>query len=107
MSVARERILAVLDGCCQSSAFPMLDNGYVYLAATRMSVYRSEADWAIVIEVFGFSPRTGLPDTAIQTFASRLHCRNTPANYVTRQAYEAYLANNPNNEFRVVFPIDD
>jgi hypothetical protein len=34
-------ILAVLDGCCDSCTFPMLDNGYVYLAATRLSAYRS------------------------------------------------------------------
>jgi hypothetical protein len=52
-------ILAVLDGCFDSFTFPMLDNGYVYLAATRLSAYRSESDWAIAIEVFGFSPRAG------------------------------------------------
>ena len=53
-------ILEVLDAACDSFAFPMLDNGYVYLAATRLSLFRSAADWAMVIEVFGFSPRAGL-----------------------------------------------
>jgi len=102
-----EAILAVLDDCCDAYTFPMLDNGYVYLAATRLSVFRSENDWALVIEVFGFSPRGGLPDTHIHTFASRLHNRDTPANYVSAEAYENYLHNNPNNESRFVYPISE
>jgi hypothetical protein len=57
------RILAVLDRSCNAFTFPMLDNEYVYLAATRLSLYRTAAVWAMVIEVFGFSPRAGLPDT--------------------------------------------
>src|SRR6185369_10753239 len=102
-----QEILSILDRCCAAFTFPMLDNGYVYLAATRLSLYRSAADLAVVIEVFGFSPRAGLPDTAIQTFASRLYDRNPPESYVTRQAYESYLANNPHNEYRSVFPLDE
>jgi hypothetical protein len=85
----------------------MLDNGYVYLAATRLSLYRSKMDWAMVIEVFGFSPRAGLPDTSIQTVASRLHHRNPPEDYVNLKAYEGYPANNPNNESRLIFPVDE
>ena len=85
----------------------MLDNGYVYPAATRLTLYRSKIDWAVVIEVFGFSPRAGLPDTSIQTFASRLHNRNPPEDYVNRHACEMYLANNPNNEFRSIFPVHE
>ncbi len=77
MAFEAEEILAILDRCCDAFTFPMLDNGYVYLAATRLSLYRSATDWAIVIEVFGFSPRSGLPDTHVQTFASRLHDRST------------------------------
>ena len=98
-------ILDILDQCCDTNTFPMLDNGYIYLAATRLSLFRSSLDWAIVIEVFGFSPRAGLPDTCIQTFASRLHNRNPSSNYVTHQAYEKYLANNSHNESRSVFPM--
>jgi hypothetical protein len=107
MAFDPEGILAVLDRCSDCCKFPMLDNGYVYLAATRLSLYRSNTDWAMVIEVFGFSPRAGLPDTSIQTFASRLHDRDPPENYVNRKAYEMYLANNPNNEFRSVFPVHE
>lgn len=107
MAFDPEVILSILDRCCSTFTFPMLDNGYVYLAATRLSLYRSKIDWAMVIEVFGFSPRAGLPDTSLQTFASRLHDRNPPANYVNRHAYEMYLANNPNNEFRSIFPVQE
>jgi hypothetical protein len=107
MSIDAAEILDVLDQCCDAYTFPMMDNGYVYLAATRLSLYRSKIDWAMVIEVFGFSPRAGTPDTCIQTFASRLYDRDLPENYVNRQAYEQYLANRPNNEFRSIYPVDD
>ena len=83
----------------------MLDNGYVYPAATRLTVFRSPDDWAMTIEVFGFSPRTGLPDTHIYTFAGELQNRQTAENFVNRAAYELYLANNPHNESRFIYPI--
>jgi hypothetical protein len=107
MSFTPERILSVLDRCYEDCTFPMLDNGYVYLAATRLSLHRSVTNWAMVIEVFGFSPRVGLPDTHIYTFADRLHDRNRPERYVVREAYERYLANNPHNESRFFFPIEE
>jgi hypothetical protein len=107
MALNPQEILSTLDRCCDAFRFPMLDNGYVYLAATRLSLYRTKTDWAMVIEVFGFSPRAGLPDTSIQTFASRLHDRDPPENYVNRKAYEGYLANNPNNEYRSIFPVEE
>ena len=61
-------ILRVLDNCCDAFTFPMLDNGYVYLAATRLSLFRDNADWAMTIEVFGFSPRAELPDASVYCF---------------------------------------
>lgn len=100
-----KEILSILDRCCDAFTFPMLDNGYIYPAATRLSLYRSAQDWAMVIEVFGFSPRAGLPDTCIQAFASRLHNRNPPQSYVTQSAYENYIARNPHNDSRSVFSI--
>ncbi|HYH67290.1 MAG TPA: hypothetical protein VD866_21515 [Urbifossiella sp.] len=107
MASEQDRILAILDRCSDSYTFPMLDNGYVYLAATRLSLYRSAADWALAIEVFGYSFRNGIPDTYIQTFASCLHNRDTPENYVSRAAYEQYLVNKPNNDYRTVYPIEE
>jgi hypothetical protein len=85
----------------------MLDNGYVYLAATRLSLFRSAEDWAMVIEIFGFSPRAGLPDTNIYTFASRLWNRDGLDKYVSDEAYRNYLTNHPHNESRFVFPVEE
>ncbi|VEP12386.1 conserved hypothetical protein [Hyella patelloides LEGE 07179] len=102
-----ERILSILDRCCESYTFPMLDNGYIYLAATRLSLYRSGLDWALVIEVFGFSPRSGTPNTHIYTFASRLYNRDKPERYRNRQDYEDYLLFQPHNESRFIDPIED
>jgi hypothetical protein len=106
MPIEAGHILSALDRCCDSFTFPMMDNGYVYLAATRLSLYRTAADWAMVIEVFGFSPRSGLPDINIHTFASTLYNRDVPEMYVNGEAYDRYLASCPNNETRFVFPID-
>ena len=99
-------ILAILDRCSGENTFPMLDNGYVYLAATRLGLYRSSEDWAMVIEVFGFSPRSGLPDLHIYTFASNLHERDKPESYVSRSAFDNYLARHPNDDSRFVFPVE-
>ena len=106
MLIEAESILSVLDRCCNTFKFPMLDNGYFYLAATRLSLHRTAADWAMVFEVFGYSPRTGQPNLFIETFASTLCNRNIPEVYPNGDAYEKYLANNPNNETRAVYPID-
>lgn len=107
MNWTSEKILSILDQCTEKFTFPMLDNGYVYLAATRMSLFRSIEEWAIVIEVFGFSPRSCIPDNHIYTFASRIHQRKKRSSYATDQAYEKYLENNPNNESRFIYPIDN
>lgn len=105
MSSAKE-ILAILDRCCASFTFPMLDNGYVYPAASRLSAHHGSDNWALVFELFGYSPRAELPDTTILTFAGKLHNRNKRSNYVSEQAYQNYLKNNPHNEDRRVWPID-
>lgn len=107
MKHTADQILAILDRCCDAYTFPMLDNGYVYLAATRLSLFRSPEDWAMVIEVFGFSPRSGLPDTHIHTFASTIHNRKSVEEYISQEAHAHYLANNPNNESHLVFPVEE
>ena len=103
---AANDILAVLDKCCEAYTFPMLDNGYVYLAATRLSLHRSPEDWAMVIEVFGFSPRSGVPDIHVYTFGSRL-IRDEPAEGTSKKAQQDHLKNNPHNESRFFQPIDE
>jgi len=99
-------ILQILDKCCEHYVFPMLDNGYVYLAASRLSLFRSAADWAMAIEIFGYSPRAGLPDVQVYTFGSRVLRIKQDARFVSPEAYQQYLANNPNNESAFVHPID-
>ena len=98
-------ILKILDDCCGTFTFPMLDNGYVYLAGSRLTLYRSPKDWALTIEIFGFSPREGTPDVTVHTFASRLRDRNKSSDYPKRAAYDAYLRDNPYNEARSFYPI--
>jgi hypothetical protein len=55
----QEEILAQLDECARGFTFPMLDNGYVYPADTRLSAFRDDSRWALIIEVLGFNPRAG------------------------------------------------
>lgn len=99
-------ILQVLDLCASNYSFPMLDNGYVYLAATRMALFRSESDWAVTVEVFGFSPRCGVPDLCVATFASSLINRKEPKDYINVEAWRAYLERQPNNESLFIKPIE-
>lgn len=105
-SIEAESILTVLNRCCDNFTFPMLDNGYFYLAAARLSLHRSAADWAMVFEKFGYSPRTGQPNLFIETFASTLCNRDIVEIYGTGEVYEKYLANHLNNELLAVHPID-
>jgi hypothetical protein len=58
-SYTQKDILQQLDYCAGDYTFPMFDNGYVYFGDTRLSAYRDEKRWAIVIEVLGYSVRTG------------------------------------------------
>jgi hypothetical protein len=101
-----EEILAILDRGAENGVFPMLDNPYSYMSATRLALYRSGGDWALVFEVFGFSPRAGLPDLSILTFANRLRGRNPPENYRSPAAYHSYLTQHPHDESRFFYPIE-
>lgn len=119
MMALHTRILSALDKCCKSFTFPMLDNGYVYLAASRLSLYRypsssssssfsssntsPDVEWAMVIEIFGFSPRNGVPDTHIYTFSNNLI--RQPLSFPSSHLYNNYLANNSHNESVFIHPI--
>jgi len=54
-----KQILDQLDGCCADFTFPLLDNGYVHLAGTKLSAYRDDNRWMLIIEIIGFSYRGG------------------------------------------------
>lgn len=107
MTWSESDILRVLDACCDAFTFPMLDNGYVYLAATRLAAFLSAEDWHITVEIFGFSPRAGVPDLNVYNFGSNLQNRKTMDEFVTRDAYANYLRVNPNNESQFFYPIEN
>lgn len=68
-------ILEQLDRCAGAYTFPVLDNAYVYPAATRMTLFRDAERWAIVIEVLGFNSHmggTGGIDDALYCFGNCL-----------------------------------
>lgn len=52
-------IINQLNQCARDFTFPMLDNGYVYPVESRMTIYRDDFRWAIIIEIVGFSYRGG------------------------------------------------
>lgn len=54
MSFSKADILCQLDRAASDFLFPVLDNGYVYLGAARLTGFRSSDEWAIVIEVLGY-----------------------------------------------------
>lgn len=60
-----------------------------------------------MIEVSGFSPRSGLPDIHVHAFASRLRRGKSVDDYANRQAYDSYLASNEHNESTFIYPIDE
>ncbi len=98
-------ILEVLDRCCESFAFPALDNGYIYPAATRLTAFRSYTDWSIAIEVFGYSPRAGFPEVTIYQFASRFQARVETPSYSAEQR-ERYLAQHPHDQMTFAYPLE-
>jgi hypothetical protein len=99
-------ILAILDDLCARHELPILDNGYYYPAAARLALFRSRRDWALVIEVAGYSPRYGTPTVHIYTVASRLRSRRTKTGYETLARYLQYLVLRPHHEMDSVEPFD-
>ena len=52
-------ILRQLNKCAKDFTFPMLNNGYVYPVTSKLTAYRDDKRWALIIEVVGFSYRGG------------------------------------------------
>jgi hypothetical protein len=88
-------ILRILDASAEAYVFPMLDNGYVYLAAARLSCFCGKEGWAVVVEVFGYSPRAGIPTTAIISVGEGLIENESADDFVTPEAFEAFRKANP------------
>jgi hypothetical protein len=102
-----ERILEVLDAGAASFTFPALDNGYIYLAATRLSAYWADQAWALTIEVFGYSPREGIPSIYLTTFGNDLRNRKRREDFVNAAGHDAYLSTNAPAESVSFWPIED
>jgi hypothetical protein len=57
--IKKDDILGQLDQCNADYAFPMLDNGYVYPAGSKLTAYRDDERWVLIVEVIGFNYRDG------------------------------------------------
>ena len=70
-------ILEQLDDAAGESEFPMLDNGYVYPADVRLTIFRDPTRWLMIIEDLGaFSPRVTGCDSfqdCLYLFGNALH----------------------------------
>ena len=51
----RQEILRQLDVEAESYVFPMLDNGYYYHGDQKMTIFRDDKRWAILLEVLAFN----------------------------------------------------
>jgi hypothetical protein len=93
--IQAEDILAQLDTCNAEYTFPMLDNGYVYPAGTKLTAYRDDKLWAIVIEAIGFSYRGG----GHNGISNCLHIYGNSLQYGpgTRNENFIYLTDDANN----------
>lgn len=53
--IDRNEILHQLDTEAESYVFPMLDNGYYYHGDQKLTIFRTEKNWAILLEVLAFN----------------------------------------------------
>ena len=53
--VDSKEILRLLDSEAEGFEFPMLDNGYYYHGDQKLTIFRNEEYWAILIEVIAFN----------------------------------------------------
>jgi hypothetical protein len=71
-------ILQQLDKCAEDFTFPMLDNGYVYPVDSRLTAYRDNSRWAVLIEVIGFNFRGGGHNGITNSLHIYGNCLNFP-----------------------------
>ena len=80
----RHTILEKLDEAARQFVFPMLDNGFVYPADVRMSIYWDASRWLIIIEALGIHNRavsgTDSIYNCLHLFGNALHRKPGTAN---------------------------
>jgi len=84
----------------------MLDNGYIYPATARLSLYLGSGDWGLTVEVFGYSPRAADPSITVYTYSNDIVSHRSEADFVSVEAYETYIAAHPFDAIEDFFPID-
>lgn len=57
MPIDPRAVLDTLDAANRDAVFPVMDNGYVYPAATRLTVLSDAERWAMVFEIVGYNAR--------------------------------------------------
>lgn len=67
-----QRIFEDLDKHASEFNFPVLDNAYVEMAATRMTVFKGREDWVLAFEVLGYSTQEGAFVDDLYAFGSCL-----------------------------------
>lgn len=55
MELDKQEILRQLDTEAESFVFPMLDNGYYYHGDQKLTIFRDEKRWAILIEILAYN----------------------------------------------------
>ncbi|QKJ63215.1 hypothetical protein [Flavobacterium sp. M31R6] len=53
--IDKEEILRQLDSEAESYVFPMLDNGYYYHGDQKLTIFRDEKRWAILLEILAYN----------------------------------------------------
>lgn len=101
-----DEILSVLDSCAEAYNFPMLDNGYVYPVDARMALFRDPKRWAVLIETLGYDVRAQEIANAVYCFGNCLRRQDTEADYVTAEAFRAYVESHPFDELVFLHPVD-
>jgi len=86
--IKKEEILRQLDQCNSTYTFPMLDNGYVYPAGTKLTAYRDSQRWVLIIEAVGFSYRGG----GHNGISNCLHVYGNCLNYAPGTLNENFLS---------------
>jgi len=81
-------ILDQFDLAAKNFAFPMLDNGYVYPADVRLSIFRDQVRWLIIVEVLGvYVPKVSGCDVFQTVFTFSVTTSTVNLDQRTRTSY--------------------
>lgn len=105
MKLDPRSILNVFDACFERGTFPTPFQAGLP-AASRLTLHRSDDGWALVVEAFGYDPRSRESSLVVRTIADRLANRRRLDEYVDVAAWERYLDENRYHEVRHFHPLD-